>query len=65
VESEQFKAHDGILAMYDFYGRKVLEKYIPAGTESTEIDMSSLVSGMYFCRIVSNEYNVVKKIVKL
>jgi len=65
VESDQLKANDGTLALFDFYGRKVFEKYISAGTGNIEIDVSSLGSGMYFCRIVSNEYNVVKKIIKL
>jgi outer membrane protein assembly factor BamB len=65
VESEQFKVKESTVFFYDFYGRQILEKYIPAGAGSLEIDMSYLGSGIYFCRIVSKEFNVVKKIIKL
>jgi hypothetical protein len=65
VESVMFKTEDGTLTLFDFYGRKVFEKNIPAGTGNIEIDVSSLSSGMYFCRIVSRESYVIKKIVKL
>jgi hypothetical protein len=65
VDSEQFKTEDGTLALFDFYGRKMFEKHIPAGTGNIEIDVSSLQSGMYFCRVVSKEYYVIRKIVKL
>lgn len=64
VESEQFKIQGSNVFLYDFYGRQIFEKYIPAGSESLEIDISRLVSGIYFCRITSNDYNVVRKIIK-
>jgi|GEM_PF-3118437 len=65
VESERFKTQDGTLFMFDFNGRKMFEKYIPAETERMEIDVSSLRSGMYLFRIVFHNSIVVKKIVKL
>ncbi len=65
VASEKFKSERGTIFFYDFYGRQLFEEYIPAGSDRTEIDMSNLESGMYFCRIVCKEYNVVKKIIKL
>ncbi|MDO9255025.1 MAG: PQQ-binding-like beta-propeller repeat protein [Bacteroidales bacterium] len=64
VESAQFKVMGSIVFVYDFYGRKIFEKYIAAGTERMEIDLSRLGSGMYFCRIVSKGFNVVKKVIK-
>lgn len=65
VESEQFKTQYATLYLFDFYGRKVYEKYIPVGSGNIEIDVSNLGSGMYFCRIVSGKFNVLNKIVKL
>jgi hypothetical protein len=65
VESVRFINQDRTLALYNFYGRKVFEINIPAGTGSIEFDVSRMGSGMYFCRIVSGEFVVVKKIIKL
>ena len=65
VASQQFISGGGTVLFYDFYGRQILEKYIPAGSGSLEMDMSNLGSGIYFCRIVCKDYNVVKKIIKL
>ena len=51
------------IALYDLNGRKLLEKHIPKGAETAEIDVSGLKNGLYFCRISTKEYSVTKKLI--
>ncbi|NOX86396.1 MAG: T9SS type A sorting domain-containing protein [Chlorobi bacterium] len=50
------------LEVYDINGRKLLEKHIPAGNERVKVNVSNLQSGMYFCRITTEEGIVTKKV---
>ena len=63
VQSSKFKVENATIELYDFTGKKILEKQIPAGTENVEIDVSTLNSGMYFCKIQFSNKCVTKKIV--
>ncbi len=49
--------------IYDLNGRKLLEKQIPAGTATMEIDVSGLKSGVYLCRLIMENKNVTKKLI--
>jgi len=44
-------------------GRKLIEKSIRKGQESTEIDVSDLESGIYFCTIKTNKGIATKKLI--
>ena len=52
-----------IIGIYDLNGRKLLEKQIPKGTEEFTVDVSSLQSGLYFCRIRTEKGSVTKKLI--
>jgi hypothetical protein len=49
--------------LFDLNGRKLLEKYFPAGNETMEIDVSGLVNGVYYCRLIVEENNTIKKLI--
>lgn len=63
VQSLRFKVGGATLELYDLNGRKLLEKHIPKGTEEMKVDVSSLQSGVYLCKISTNEYSVTKKLI--
>ena len=58
-----FKVEDAEIELYDFTGKKLLEKQISAGTENAEIDVSHFKNGMYFCRLFSEKYNATQKLI--
>jgi hypothetical protein len=49
--------------LFDLNGRKLLEKHFPAGNETMEIDVSGLVNGVYYCRLIVEENNTIKKLI--
>jgi len=51
------------IELYDLNGRKVLENHIHVGTETMEIDVSSLKSGVYLCRLIMENKSVTKKLI--
>jgi hypothetical protein len=51
------------IEIIDLNSRKLLEKNFISGTETIELDISSLHSGLYFCRISSNKYSITKKLI--
>lgn len=63
VESSKFKVGRATIIIYDLNGKKLFEKHIPAGTETVEIDISSLGSGVYFCKVVTVELSLSKKLI--
>jgi hypothetical protein len=63
VQSLKFKVGYATFEIYDLNGRKLLEKNFPAGSENVEIDVSSLQSGIYFCRLTSENKSTTKKLI--
>jgi photosystem II stability/assembly factor-like uncharacterized protein len=57
------KVGGATIELYDLNSRKLIEKHIPAGTETVEIDVSGLESGVYFCKISTEKYSVTKKLI--
>ncbi len=62
LQSAVFSLQSATVALYDLNGRRILEKQIPAGTESFEFDVSHLQSGVYFCKLNTEKYSVTKKL---
>jgi hypothetical protein len=54
---------NAVISLRDLNGRMLLEKHIPSGTENTAIDVSSLASGVYFCRLIFENTSVTKKLI--
>lgn len=52
-----------VVEIYDLNGRKLLEKHLPAGSESVEMDVSSLPGGVYFCRLICENQSTTQKII--
>jgi photosystem II stability/assembly factor-like uncharacterized protein len=63
VRSLEIGVNGGTIEIYDLNGRKLLERQIPKGSESIEIDVSSLESGVYFCRLNNENISVTKKLI--
>jgi hypothetical protein len=63
VKSIKFKVYDATLEIYDLHGRKLLEKQIPAGSLTFEIDVSSLESGVYGCKLITENKSITKKLI--
>ncbi len=53
----------GKIELFNASGKKVMEKQIPSGRENFELDVRSLKSGVYFCKISAQEYSLTKKII--
>lgn len=52
-----------IVEIFNLNGRKLLEKQIMAGTETVEIDVSYLQSGVYFCTMITEQGSTTKKLI--
>lgn len=52
------------IEVYDLNGRLILNQKLANNAIETKIDLSDLSSGIYFVKIISNEKNIVKRIVK-
>ncbi|PLW98271.1 MAG: hypothetical protein C0591_04875 [Marinilabiliales bacterium] len=63
VRSLEFVVNGGLLEIYDMNGRKLIEKHIQAGAEEFEVDLSSLESGVYFCRLISKNKSATQKLI--
>jgi len=63
VQGHFLKAEAVELEIYDLYGRKILNKLIPTGTESIEIDVSHLQNGVFCFRIISDNKSVTQKLI--
>ncbi len=59
----KFKVSQATLEIFDLNGKKLLEKQITKGTKEFTVDVSSLNSGLYFCRIRTENGSVTKKLV--
>ncbi len=49
--------------LFDLNGRKLLEKYFPAGNETTEVDVSGLQNGVYMIQLQFENQTVSKKLI--
>ncbi len=49
--------------IYDLQGRKRLEKMIPEGKKSLEIEVSFLPNGIYYCQLTIDKNRTIKKLV--
>jgi len=63
IQSPISSSQSAVIEIYDLNGRKLLEKHFPKEAETAEINVSSLKSGVYFCRIIAENKSVTKKII--
>ena len=63
VHNSGFRVSTATIELYDLNGKKLLEKDIPKGTKIIEIDVSSLDSGVYFCKLNTENHSVTKKVI--
>jgi hypothetical protein len=63
LQSTVFGYQFSVIEIYDLNSRKLLKKQIPAGSEIVEVDVSSLQSGIYFCRLISEKFSITKKLI--
>jgi len=63
VWSLEFGVKDCSIEVYDLNGRKLLEKCLPAGKETTEFDVSGLQNGVYFIHLQFENQMMTKKLI--
>ncbi len=63
IQSLKFKVQSATVAVFTITGKKCLSKYVPAGSSEVEVDISSLNSGVYFCKIQFEDGCVTEKVV--
>ncbi|HYX10294.1 MAG TPA: T9SS type A sorting domain-containing protein [Bacteroidales bacterium] len=63
VQSQLFKGENVIVEIFDLNGRKILNNNFPAGREKIEIDVNHLQSGVYVCKLSTENKSVTKKII--
>jgi len=63
LRSSVFSQKSSTIEIYDLNGRKLIEKQIPNGTESIEIDVSHLTSGVYCCKVSTEKKSMTKKLI--
>jgi len=63
VQSQKLKVENATIELYDLNGRKLIEKSMPVGNETTEVDVSGLPGGVYFCTLKTNKGNATKKLI--
>jgi len=63
VRSSEFRVSRASLELFGADGKKLLEKPIPKGSEEITVDVRSLKSGIYFCRITVDNKSVTKKLI--
>ena len=63
VQSVKFQVEEATIEMYDLNGRKLFEKKFLAGTETVEVDISHLPSGVYGCKVSTENKRVTKKLI--
>ncbi|MEE4260378.1 MAG: T9SS type A sorting domain-containing protein, partial [Bacteroidales bacterium] len=61
IESTKFRL--ATIEIFDLNGRKLLEKHFSKSTKEIEIDVSHLPSGVYFCRLNTENKSVTKKLI--
>lgn len=63
VSGLEFGVGAATIELYDLNGRKLLKKPIPAGSKDITVNVSHLQSGLYFCRIQTENGSVTKKLI--
>ncbi len=63
IESPCSGNRGGSITLYDFYGRKVLEKPVRPGSPLTTIDVAHLNGGIYFVRVQSPNHATTGKLI--
>ncbi|NTW23374.1 MAG: T9SS type A sorting domain-containing protein [Lentimicrobium sp.] len=62
IQSLKLKVKEAEFEIFDLNDRKLLQKFIPAGTETIEIDVSNLQNGVYFSRLISDNKFLTRKL---
>jgi len=63
IQSAVFSLQSAVVEIYDLNGKKLIHEQFPMGNEVIEIDVSNLLNGVYFCRVVTDLGSVIKKVV--
>lgn len=63
LQSEAFSRQYAVVEIYDLNCSKLFEKNFPAGSETVQIDVNDLESGVYFCTIRLQNHSLAKKLI--
>jgi len=59
-----YELRDGIIEIYDVYGRKLSSHHLIASSSHHKIDISSLSSGVYFLRLFNEQNSYMQRFIK-
>jgi photosystem II stability/assembly factor-like uncharacterized protein len=63
IRCSEFKTECGTLEILSLEGKKIREKEIKSGIENIKLDLNNLKSGMYFCKISTDQKSTTKKLI--
>lgn len=64
IKCSQLANNSALITIIDMAGKELIESQFMLGSDSRKVDISSLHSGFYFCRININDQIITKKIIK-
>jgi len=59
-----YELRDGIIEIYDVYGKKISSHHLTASSSHQKIDISSLSSGVYFLRLFNAQNSHLQRFIK-
>jgi len=59
-----YELRDGIIEIYDVYGKKISSHHLVASSSHQKIDISSLSSGVYLLRLFNEQNYYIQRLIK-
>ena len=64
LQITNYELRDGIIEIYDVYGKKISSHHLIASSSHHKIDISSLSSGVYFLRLFNEQNSYMQRFIK-
>jgi len=64
LQVTSYELQDGVIEIYDVYGRKLLVNHLITSSSNHLINISSLSSGVYFVRLINGQGTFMQKFIK-
>jgi len=59
-----YELRDGVIEIYDVYGRKISSHHLIASSSHHTINISSLSSGIYFIKLINEQGSSIQRFTK-
>jgi len=64
LQITNYELRDGVIEIYDVYGKKISSHHLIASSSHHKIDISSLSSGVYFMRLIEGNHSYMQRFIK-